>query len=76
MIRVRRVLPHAQGDGELLLHPDRGIDHVRRAHGSAGAQSKAPIGIEVREGSLVIGAPSEAGDTKRDSELRLDWSAV
>ena len=60
-----------QGEGNLLAHPDGRVDDVRGAHRPPGGQREAPIRIEVREGTLPVGASGEAGDTEWRSELRL-----
>ena len=70
--RLRGVQRGAQGQGDLLLDPDGWIDDIRRSHGPTGHQSEAPIGVEVRQSTLPIGATRDAGNPESRSELGLD----
>ena len=56
---------------QLLLHPDGRIDHVDEAHRATPHKRETPLGVEVRERSLPIGAPHKAlnEDLRRDCRL-------
>jgi len=66
--RLIRISARREREGKLFLHPDRRVDHVGEAHRAARNKRETPLGIEVRERSLPIGAPHEA----LDEDLRRD----
>ena len=66
--RLIRISARREREGKLFLHPDRRVDYVGEAHRAARNKRETPLGIEVRERSLPIGAPHEA----LDEDLRRD----